>query len=133
MTEPVRIIARRAPWPDLSAKPNRSGLRVRWDALTEAGELLVAATEHPLADGAHALAERGRRPETLVTMRHEGPRHDSFAPMPLRLPAVRGGRRAEESARIATRLARGLQGKPVGRSALPEGPREANGLPLSFS
>jgi hypothetical protein len=43
MTEPVRIIARRIPWADLSAKPNRSGLRLRWDALTEAGEILVAA------------------------------------------------------------------------------------------
>jgi hypothetical protein len=133
MTEPVRIMARRIPWPDLSAKPNRSGLRLRWDALTEAGELLVAATERPLADGAQALALRGLHPETLVTIRHDGSPHDSFAPMPLRIPAARGARRAEERARIAAQLARGSQEKPAGRSALPEVAPDARGAPVSHS
>lgn len=133
MAEPVRIIARRMPWPDLSARPSRSGLRLRWDALTEGGELLVAATEHPLADGAHALAERGLQPETLVTMCHEASPHDSFAPMPLRLPVLRGARRAKESARIAARLARGSQGKAAGHWALAEVAPDAGRLPLSRS
>jgi hypothetical protein len=133
MVELVRIIARRVPWPDLAAKPNRSGLRLRWDALTEAGELLAAATEHPLADGAHVLAERGLPSETLVTLRHEGARHDSFVPMPLRIPAMRGAKRSEASARIAARLARGSKGTPEPGSARPMGCPEGRGLPLPVS
>lgn len=133
MTEPVRIIARRVPWPDLAAKPNRSGLRLRWDALTEAGELLAAATDYPLADGAHVLAERGLHPETLVTLRHDGAGHDSFVPMPLSIPAMRGAKRAEERARIAARLARGSQRKPATGPARPMGWPDARGLPLSLS
>ena len=75
----VRIIARKVPWPDLKARSDRSGLRLRWDALhEETGELLVA-TEYPLADSAHALMMRGLNSATLVTMRHEGAAHDSFA------------------------------------------------------
>ena len=58
----VHIVARRIPWPDLKTRPDRSGLRLRWDALNEAGELLLSATEYPLADGAHVLAERGSTP-----------------------------------------------------------------------
>ena len=41
--------------------------------------MLVAATEYPLADSAHALMMRGLNSATLVTMRHEGAAHDSFA------------------------------------------------------
>jgi hypothetical protein len=118
------------PWPDLAAKPNRSGLRLRWDALTEAGEVLACATEHPLADGAHVLAERGLHPETLVTLRHERAGHDSFAPMPLRIPAMRGAKRAEERAKIAARLARGSQGKPETGQARAMGRHDVRGLPL---
>ena len=130
MTEPVRIIARRVPWPDLAAKPNRSGLRLRWDALTEAGELLATATEHPLADGAHVLAERGLHPETLVTLRHEGAGHDSFVPMPLRIPAMRGAKLRGSAARIAIRLARGSQRKPAAGPAQATGRPDTRGLPL---
>ena len=71
----LRIIARRISWPDLARKPSRSGLRLRWDAVTEAGDVLVWATEHPLADGAHVLAQGGLDVETLVTMRHQGAPH----------------------------------------------------------
>ena len=133
MTEPVRIIARRVPWPDLAARPNRSGLRLRWDALTEAGELLATATEHPFADGAHVLAARGFHPETLVTLRHEGAGHDSFVRMPLRIPAMRGAKRAEEGARIAARLAKGSQRKPETEPAQAMGQADARSLPLSLS
>jgi hypothetical protein len=132
MTEPLRIIARPVAWPSLTERPNRSGLRRRWDALTEAGELLASATEWPFADGAHVLAERGLHPETLVTMRHDGAGHDSFVPMPLRIPAVWGAKRAEEGARIASRRAGLSQGKPATGLARPMGRRDARGLPLSI-
>jgi hypothetical protein len=128
--EVVRIIARRVPWLSLRACPDRSGLRPRWDALTEAGELLTQATEYPLADGAHVLAERGISTETLVTMRHEVRQHDSFKPMPLRIPAGRGARRAEESPRIAARLALGRERTPEARPTRPTGHPDAHGLPL---
>ena len=98
----IRIIARRVPWPSLKERPDRSGLRPRWDALhEETGELLVAGTEYPLADAAHALTMRGVSGEALVTMRHEGSDHDSFVPMPLRAAAAAGAKRAEHRARGA--------------------------------
>lgn len=93
MSGPLRIIARRCTWP---ASP---GARLRWDALTEAGELLVKATEFPLHDGAYVLARRGIPGDTLVTMRHAGSSFDSFLPMPLCLPAAKGERLAQKRAR----------------------------------
>lgn len=99
----VRIIARRVPWPSPRVRSDRSGLRLRWDALTEAGELLASATEHPFADGAYVLAGRGVDLETLVTMRHEGSPHDSFKPMPLRVVAEKGAQRAAARERMAAR------------------------------
>lgn len=51
----LRIIARPVRWPDLRAKADRAGLLLRWDALTEGGVLLVAATENPPADGSHVF------------------------------------------------------------------------------
>jgi hypothetical protein len=49
----IVIIARRIPWPSTSKRPDRAGLRLRWDALREdTGELLVEATEYPMADAA---------------------------------------------------------------------------------
>lgn len=124
------IVARRVRWPDLAARPNRSGLRLRWDALTEAGELLVAATEHPLTDGAHVLVRRGFEPETPVTLRHEGADHDSFKPMPLRIPAARGAKRAEATARIAAHSVRGSQETAATASSEPMDRRHEHRLPL---
>lgn len=86
----LRIIARRIPWPDPSARPNRSGLRPRWDALAQDGQLLVPATEHPLEDAAHVLMLDGADPDMPVTLHHEGAEHDSFVPMPLWHPALQG-------------------------------------------
>lgn len=108
-TEPVdvlRIIARPVPWPSLQAQSNRAGLRLRWDAITEAGLVLFPATEFPLQDGAHVLAEMGIPPETLVSMRHAGAAFDSFHPVPLAVPAAAGARRAEERARMASQRLR---------------------------
>lgn len=127
----VRIIARRVAWPGLGEKPNRAGLRLRWDALTEGGDVLAVATETPFLDGALALLRRGLDPATLVTMRHEGATGDSFVPAPLSGPAAAGERRAADRARLAARRARQSQ-----RTAdlAPDGqtPTEtANGLPVS--
>ena len=100
----LRIIARPVPWPSLAARPDRSGLRLRWDALREdTGEMLAARTEYPLADAAHALMMRGVPGDTPVTFRHEASPHDSFLAMPLRVPAARGAARAAASARLAAR------------------------------
>lgn len=99
----LRIVARRVPWPDPRGG-SRSGLRLRWDAMTEDGELLVAATEYPLADGAHVLLSRhGARADAPVTMRHAGSTHDSFKPAPLHVVAVAGARRADDLAALARR------------------------------
>lgn len=101
----VRVIARRVWWPSLLVRPNRTGLRLWWDAFAENGALLVAATEYPLADAAHVLlALRGLPGDTPITLRHDGATHDSFMPMPLRLPAAQGAKRAEKKARTAARF-----------------------------
>ncbi|NGM46910.1 hypothetical protein G5B31_15340 [Rhodobacter sp. SGA-6-6] len=98
----IRIVARRVPWPTLSQRSERTGLRLRWDALTEDGHLLVEATEHPLSDGAHILlADRGLPGDTMVTLRHEGAGHDSFVPRPLHLVAAEGAQRAVDRERLA--------------------------------
>ncbi|NGM45164.1 hypothetical protein G5B31_06400 [Rhodobacter sp. SGA-6-6] len=103
----VRIVARRVPWPTLSQRSERAGLRLRWDALTEDGRLLVEATEHPLVDGAHVLlSQHGLPGDMMVTLRHEGAAHDSFVPQPLHLVAAEGARRAEGKARLAEMRAR---------------------------
>ncbi len=104
MSVPLRIIVRRIPWPTLAERPERSGLRLRWDALDETGALLAASTEWPLADGALALVRRGVDPDALVAMRHEGAPFDSFEPIPLRVPAKIGARRAVEAERVVKRL-----------------------------
>lgn len=96
----LRIVARRV-WPSTKEQSNRAGLRLRWDALTEGGDVLAEATEHPLLDAAHALALRGVSGDALVTMRHAGSAVDSFAPMPLRVPAAAGAKRADDRARMA--------------------------------
>ncbi len=106
MSGPLRIIARRVPWPSLAERPERSGLRLRWDALDETGALLAASTEWPLADGALALVRRGADPEALVTMRHEGAAHDCIEPTPLRVPAKLGARREARAASALQRLRR---------------------------
>ena len=106
MSAPLRIIARRVPWPSLAERPERSGLRLRWDVLDETGALLASSTEWPLADGAFALVRRGVVPEALVTMRREGAPFDSFEPIPLRVPAKLGARRAAEAERVLKRLGR---------------------------
>lgn len=102
MCEVVRIIARDIPWPSLKERPDRSGLRLRWDALTEDGDLLFARTEYPFADGAYALLMRGVPEDTLVTMRGMGSEDDSFVPVPLRVVAEMGRKRAENRAKLAT-------------------------------
>lgn len=99
----IRIIARRLPWPLLSERPDRSGLRLKWAAMTEAGEMLVAATEYPFFDGALALVQRGADADALVTLRHEGASADSFLPIALRVPAAAGAKRAKAAAEIARR------------------------------
>ena len=102
----IRLIARRVPWPDLRTRPDRSGLRLRWDALTEAGEVLVAATTHPFFDGALALIQRGADPDALVTMRLAQTECDSFVPLPLRVPAEAGAKRAAKVEAARNRLRR---------------------------
>ena len=86
----LRIIARSVPW------KRTPGCRLRWDALTEEGEVLVEGTEYPMADGAYALARRERGRVSLltpVTMRHEGKGGDVFVPMPLIWWVKKGKRR----------------------------------------
>lgn len=102
MCEVVRIIARDIPWPSLKEQPTRSGLRLRWDALTEDGDLLFARTEYPFADGAYALLMRGVPEDTFVAMRGMGSEHDSFVPVPLRVVAEAGRKRAESRAKLTT-------------------------------
>lgn len=120
MTAPLRIISRRVSWPSLEARGDRAGLRLRWNALDEAGAILAAATEFPLADGAHALIQRGAHPETLVTLRHEGAEHDSFAPVPLHIPARHGARRAARAESAGNRL-RGAAHRAQARDSGSEG------------
>ncbi len=125
MSAPLRIIARPVPWPSLAERPERSGLRLRWDALDETGALLAASTEWPLADGALALVRRGADPEALVTMRHEGATYDSFEPIPLRVPAKLGARRAAEAERVVKRLKRARHREEIVETA-PTGASDAN-------
>lgn len=100
----VRIIARRIPWPSLNEQSNRAGLRLRWNAFAESGELLVSATEHPLQDAAHMLLTLHCLPgNTPVTLRHEGKAYDSFIPMPLHIAAAAGTKRAAERAEMAVK------------------------------
>lgn len=119
MTDVIRIVARAIQWPGIKDKPERQGLRLRWDAMTEGGELLYAATEYPLHDGAHVLVSRhGVDPAAMVTMRHEGSVHDSFVPMPIGVrldkgpasPAEVGAKRAANRARLAL-IPRGVSAK----------------------
>lgn len=99
----VRIIARRVPWPSLKDRPERSGLRLRWDTLREdTGELLVAGTEHPMAEACRVLTMRGVSGATPATMRHAGSPHDSFNPASLRVWAARGEKLAQKRAEAAT-------------------------------
>jgi hypothetical protein len=129
----VRVITRRVPWPSLKERPDRAGLRLRWDALhEETGELLAAGTEHPLPDAAHALAMRGLPRETLVTMRHEGSPHDSFVPMPLRIPAAAGARRAENRARIAALRSTGREETAMEEATNPEALAKTPAVPVSI-
>jgi hypothetical protein len=127
----TRIIAKPVVWPDLAAKPNRSGLRLRWDALTDDGDLLAAGTEHPLADGAHVLLMRGLSGDALVTMRHHGIPHDSFVPTSLRIPAAVGAKRAENRARLAALRTTHREGTAADGVADPEAPAAARAAPLS--
>ena len=94
----IRIIARRVPWPSLKERPERSGLRLRWDALREdTGEVLAAGTEHPMADACRVLTMRGVSGATPATMRHAGSPHDSFEPAPLSVWAARGEKLAAKT------------------------------------
>ena len=68
-THPLK--ARKVAWPSLRQQANRAGLRLRWDVIGPDGEVLVEATEHPLADAALAMLMRGASPDALVTLRHE--------------------------------------------------------------
>lgn len=116
----VRVIARRIPWPSLTGQSNRAGLRLRWDAFAEDGELLACATEHPLQDAAHVLLTiHGLPGDTLVTLRHEGKDHDSFVPMPLHVPATAGAKWAENKARLAALHSTDRKPSP---EAEPDGP-----------
>lgn len=100
-TELIRITARKVPWPGLREKPDRAGLRLRWDAIGPGGEMLVEATENPLKDGALAMLRHGASPDALVTLRHEGAGHDAWRPAPLAIVAADAARRAEGRARLA--------------------------------
>ena len=51
--------------------------------LESTGELIVAGTRQPLADGARVLLARGFDPGTPLTMRHVGSAQDSFQPLPI--------------------------------------------------
>lgn len=125
----LRIIARPVRWPDLRAKADRAGLRLRWDALTEGGVLLVAATENPLVDGAHVLvAIHGVSPDQHVTLRHEGKGHDSFAPMPISIPAAQGARRAAGRAKLAEMRVRHSEKKPEPTTGMVDGHDACAGL-----
>lgn len=128
----IRIVARRVPWPTLSQRSDRSGLRLRWSAFTEGGDLLVEATEHPLADGAHVLlSQHGQPGDTVVTLRHEGKSFDSFVPRPLHLVAAEGGRRAEGKARLAEMRARHPENSAVTDAAGGHPPAAHAGLVLA--
>ncbi len=108
----LRVIARPIPWPGLREKPDRAGLRLRWDARREAGDLLAEATERPLADGALVLLDRGAAPDALVTMRHEGAPHDTFPPVPLQVAAADALRRRA--------VAQTLRGNPTSPARTPD-------------
>jgi hypothetical protein len=129
----IRIIARRVPWPPLKERADRAGLRLRWDAVREeTAEPLAAGTEFPLEDAARILTMRGLSGETRVTLRHEGSPHDSFKPMPLRIPAAAGAKRAENAARIAAMRTRGCEETAAEGAADPEVAAEAQAAPLAI-
>jgi hypothetical protein len=62
----------------LPSKPGRFSAR-----LESAGEVIVTSSKQPLVDGARELLAAGFDPATLLTMRHDGSSHDSFAPLPI--------------------------------------------------
>lgn len=97
----IRLKARKVPWPDLRQQANRAGLRLRYNVIGPDGEVLVEATEHPLADGALAMLKRGASPDALVTLRHEGAAHDAWTPAPLAIVAADAAQRLEDRARLA--------------------------------
>lgn len=99
----VRVILRRVPWP---RDGGNSGRKLRWDASTEGGELLVAASDEPLNQAAHALLARGLPPETLFTTRHECSSFDARVPMPVSGPAAAWQRRKDRAIDLAARMAR---------------------------
>lgn len=94
--EVVRVILRRVPWP---RDGGNSGRKLRWDVLTEGGELIVAASEEPLNQAAHALIARGVPPEALLTARHEGSSFDAWVPMPISGPATAWQRKRDRAAK----------------------------------
>lgn len=71
--------------------------------LEDTGDVIVSDSRQPLADGARELIARGFDPDAMLTMRHEGSRHDSFRPAPIRAWAKwtyqEGERRALSRAR----------------------------------
>lgn len=67
-------------------------------------------------------------PETVVTMRHEGAEHDSFKPMPLRVPAAAGARRAQDRARLARMRAVLPKETAAGASQVPYQRAASDGL-----
>ena len=118
-----RIVARRIPWPDLAAQPNRTGCAcagMPWPR--------TASFSPPRRKPAQRWRLCGLGPETLVTMRHEGAGMTASRRCPFGFPP-RGARSAPRNARGLPSGSRGSQGKPVGRSALPEAAPDAGGLP----
>lgn len=89
----VRLIIQPV-WPDTAEQPRRAGLLLRWDVLSEAGEVILRASAWPFYEGAYALLCRGLSPDTSVTMRREGTTFDCFQPVALRVPAEAGRKRA---------------------------------------
>ncbi len=83
MTAPdhVRIMVRELPGPLAPGVPQK------FEASTEAGEVLVRRTRHPFYAGARALLKHGLDPDTLVTMRWRSSGSDSVAPVPVRVAA----------------------------------------------
>jgi hypothetical protein len=100
----------------LPSKPGRFSAH-----LESTGAPVVTNSKQPLVDGARELLASGFDPATVLTMRHDGSFHDSFAPLPIGKWA---GWTYTEGETTSLRCARWMPRPVVG-----EGQKSGSGLP----